>query len=125
VLGPGDTFYQWGAETGLYYYSHKPPPTGLFYYYAFQFPDSDFLKRRLVSQLNSSKPAIVIIPEGCVHFYPPEYKEVDRFTRKHYHLERTWDHWLFYYRRGYHGKGIAKGRDPFAPLPPLHKPGTH
>lgn len=29
ILAPGETFYEWGSETGLYFYSKRPPPTGV------------------------------------------------------------------------------------------------
>ena len=29
LLKPGETFYEWGFETGLYFYSQRRPPTGV------------------------------------------------------------------------------------------------
>jgi hypothetical protein len=29
LLMPGETFYEWGFETGLYFYSQRRPPTGV------------------------------------------------------------------------------------------------
>lgn len=29
LLAPGETFYEWGFETGLYFYSRRRPPTGV------------------------------------------------------------------------------------------------
>ena len=62
ILEPGETFYQWGAETGLYFASGKKPPSGVFYYYPLiQGPLMEKLADRTVKDLEREQPELVII----------------------------------------------------------------
>ena len=65
VLAPGETFYEWGAETGLYFYSQRRPPTGVFYNYPLRFgPLVRALSARTVRDLAAHPPELVLIPLG-------------------------------------------------------------
>ena len=63
VLAPGETFYEWGAETGLYFYSQRRPPTGVFYNYPLRFgPLVRPLSAHTVRDLAAHPPELVLIP---------------------------------------------------------------
>jgi hypothetical protein len=64
ILKPGETFYEWGAESGLYYYSRKSPPSGvLFYSHSYGWPYGAALANRLVKDLEKAQPELFLIPE--------------------------------------------------------------
>ena len=57
------TFYQWGGLVNMWYESKRPPPVGI---YSSVFltegnPIQDKLRSRLLSQLDSSRPALIIV----------------------------------------------------------------
>lgn len=73
LLGPGETFYEWGSETGLYFSSRRSPPTGLFYAHPFvdpfvkknpdPFRDSPFLRQldgRVLAELQRRPPELYV-----------------------------------------------------------------
>jgi hypothetical protein len=61
MLPPGETFYAWGNETGLYFYSHRRPPTGLFYAYPLVAgPVAGKLTRCVLDQLQERPPLMVV-----------------------------------------------------------------
>jgi hypothetical protein len=72
ILKPGETFYEWGAESGLYYYSHKSPPTGiLFYSFLTRGPESyrNAMYNRVVKDLEKSQPELFLISERMIPKY--------------------------------------------------------
>jgi len=63
LLKPDETFYEWGAETGLYYYSQRRPATGvIFYYPLIQGPLTEKLSQRVIADLERNKPELLILP---------------------------------------------------------------
>ena len=67
ILKPGETFYEWGAESGLYYYSRQSPPSGVvFYYHLYGWPYSAALINRVVKDLEKAQPELFLIPERLV-----------------------------------------------------------
>ena len=63
LLKPDETFYEWGAETGLYYYSQRRPATGvIFYYPLLQGPLTEKLSQRVIADLERNKPELLILP---------------------------------------------------------------
>jgi hypothetical protein len=65
LLAPGETFYEWGAETGLYFYSRRRPPTGVFYNLPLlRGPLSSTLSARVLRDLAANRPELVVIPVG-------------------------------------------------------------
>jgi hypothetical protein len=62
ILRPGETFYVWGAESGLYFYSRRRPPTGvIFCWHLYDFPYAPWLSNRVVRDLEKSQPELFII----------------------------------------------------------------
>ncbi len=62
VLTPGETFYEWGAETGLYFYTRRDPPTGVFFNYPLlQGPLVRTLSARVIRDLAVARPELVIV----------------------------------------------------------------
>jgi hypothetical protein len=66
LLPAGSTFYELGAESGLYFSSGRPPPSGVFYDYplSLESPIRDELARRVVADLMREPPARVVVRVG-------------------------------------------------------------
>ena len=63
-LGSGDTstFYEWGSETGLYYYTKKSPPSGvLFVAHLDSQVVGKYLTERSLDQIKTKKPDLFVI----------------------------------------------------------------
>jgi hypothetical protein len=65
-LPPGDTFYEVGAETGLYFSSRRSPPSGVLYDYPLltDTPLRARLTRRVLSDLERTRPALIVVRRG-------------------------------------------------------------
>jgi hypothetical protein len=68
LLAPDETFWEWGAETGLYFYSKRKPPSGVIYNYALKYLSdpalTERLDRRVISDLSAKPPELIV-------FYSP------------------------------------------------------
>jgi hypothetical protein len=61
TLKPGESFYEWGNDTGLYYYSNHRPVTGLFIVNPLLYPPiTARLSRKVLSDLKSQNPEIFV-----------------------------------------------------------------
>ena len=65
-LPAGDTFYEVGAETGLYFSSRRSPPSGVLYDYPLltDSPLRGRLTRRVLSDLERTRPALIVVRRG-------------------------------------------------------------
>jgi len=62
LLRPGETFYHWGSESGLYFYTGRKPPTGvLFIEPLLEGPCAQALSRRVLADLAHDPPELVVI----------------------------------------------------------------
>ncbi|MGH7345185.1 MAG: hypothetical protein ACREK4_09750, partial [Candidatus Rokuibacteriota bacterium] len=62
LLAPGETFYEFGSETGLYFESRQSPPSGAFYAYPLMAgPAAWPLTIRALTDLDRSSPTILVI----------------------------------------------------------------
>jgi len=62
LLAPGETFYEWGAETGLYFESRHSPPSGAFYVFPLvDGPAAVPLTVRAVADLNRRLPTMFVV----------------------------------------------------------------
>jgi CheY-like chemotaxis protein len=89
LLEPGETFYVWGAETGLYYASSHDLPTGILYNYPLlKGPCSLRLCGRALRELEQSRPCLVVTmrepPQACRGTHP-----MNRWWCYYYH---AWPH---------------------------------
>jgi hypothetical protein len=67
LLAPGETFYEWGAETGLYFRSHRSPPSGAFYVYPLLAgPAVGPLAARAVADLERRPPTMFVVNKGVM-----------------------------------------------------------
>lgn len=68
ILKRDETFYVWGDATGLYYYSQKSPPSGIFYVspVIFYEPHTERLTRRVIADLERSQPEMVVLSKRAV-----------------------------------------------------------
>lgn len=65
LLKPGETFYEWGHETGLYYYSRQSPPSGvIFCWHLYGWPYGSNLSNRVVKDLEKAQPELFLIREN-------------------------------------------------------------
>ncbi len=63
MLKPGETFYEWGNETGIYYYSLHFPSSGIFFSYPLlKGPMAGNMTRRVIQDLEKNKPELFILP---------------------------------------------------------------
>lgn len=64
ILRPDETFYEWGAESGLYFYSrHRPPAGVIFSWHLYGFPYAAQLSNRVVQDLDQAQPELFILNE--------------------------------------------------------------
>lgn len=71
LLEPGETFYQWGSETGLYFASKCSPPTGVFYNYPLcEGPLQEALTQRVLADLERNPPELLVLPSGRLEGHP-------------------------------------------------------
>lgn len=64
VLEPGETFYEYGPDTGLYFYSKRTPPTGIFLFYPLvEGPLVHKYSKRVIEDLKNKKPELLILPQ--------------------------------------------------------------
>jgi 4-amino-4-deoxy-L-arabinose transferase-like glycosyltransferase len=67
LLGPGETFYEWGAETGLYFESKHSPPSGAFYVFPLLAgPAAMPLASRAVADLDRHPPMMFVVNRGVL-----------------------------------------------------------
>lgn len=67
LLAPGETFYEWGAETGLYFVSRRSPPSGAFYVFPLLVgPAAQPLAVRTVADLERRPPALFVVNKGVM-----------------------------------------------------------
>ncbi len=66
LLAPPETFYLWGAQTGLYFSTRRHPPTGVFYNLPLLAgPLREQLSARVLRDLRVRRPELVLIPRGA------------------------------------------------------------
>ena len=62
LLEPGETFYEWGAETGLYFYALRSPPSGAFFNLPLlDGPAAQSLTDRVLQDLEKAQPELVVV----------------------------------------------------------------
>ncbi|BAP55027.1 hypothetical protein THII_0730 [Thioploca ingrica] len=62
LLQVDETFYEWGYQTGLYYYNQRHPPTGVFSSYALSSgPLAQKLSQRVIADLERHQPELFIL----------------------------------------------------------------
>jgi len=105
LLKPEESFYEWGMQTGLYYWSGHLPPTGAFYnYFLMTGPLAERLSRRVLTELDRDPPDLFI----AIHWMWPgaqryETHPVYQWARQHYRPFEWEAHrgsFIFYALRG-------------------------
>ncbi len=67
LLKTDETFYEWGAESNLYFYSQHHPPSGVFFvWHLYGFPYASSLSTRVVTDLEKTQPELFIIAEPWI-----------------------------------------------------------
>jgi len=62
LLAPGESFYEWGAETGLYFESRQSPPSGAFYVFPLvEGPAAAPLTSRVMADLDRRLPTMFVV----------------------------------------------------------------
>ncbi|MFP4579730.1 MAG: hypothetical protein ACLFQ6_03280 [Candidatus Sumerlaeia bacterium] len=71
LLLPGETFYEWGTEPGLYFYSKRRPPADIFYIDPLLFGHSiERSHARLIEDLEQTQPELIILLKDFVTWIP-------------------------------------------------------
>jgi hypothetical protein len=64
ILLPGETFYEFGNETGLYFVSRREPPTGVILaWHATEGPFAEENRKRLLSDLDKAPPELIVVDQ--------------------------------------------------------------
>ncbi len=105
LLLPSESFYEWGLQSGLYYWSGHRPPTGAFYgYFLMTGPLAQQLSERVLGELKQNPPELFM----AIHWVWPgaslyEFHPVYQWATRHYR-PFEWEHhrgsFLFFARRG-------------------------
>jgi hypothetical protein len=62
ILRPGETFFQWGGASSLYFYSHRDPPDGFINTgYLYMGPHLEAYREKALRDLTLAKPEIFIL----------------------------------------------------------------
>ena len=70
LLGPDETFYHWGTDSSLFFYSRRRPPTAVFYAAPYFIRLRDDWLESLFAQLDRSRPKLVVIDKYALHMAP-------------------------------------------------------
>jgi hypothetical protein len=86
LLPANETFYNWGWETGLYYYSQRHPPTGVLFYNVLQGgPMAYPLTQRVLRDLVAHPPKLIVsTPWALPQSQPPH--PITNWFLHHYDL---------------------------------------
>ena len=100
MVGPGETFLQWGNEPELYLYVPRPPPTGVLWAQYMQYgPLRVHLRTRALGQLSLSDPQLVVFSRD----QPPPAGALGQWFKERYEphpLLRRRAGFSFWVRRG-------------------------
>jgi 4-amino-4-deoxy-L-arabinose transferase-like glycosyltransferase len=100
LLSPGETFYEWGSETGLYFTSGRRPASGVvFARPALVGPVAAKLSQRLLRDLERSKPELIVIDEQLLKRVGPRHPVFVWFKENYRPFLRT-DEFLLLARNG-------------------------
>ena len=95
---PGDKIYEWGAETGIYYYSKKNAASGTFYIYPLLFGDENRVKfNTVLSDIVNSKPKLFILNKEYLF---PKFKNIFLYVQTHYELINNNNSYMIYRLKG-------------------------
>lgn len=84
VLQEDETFYQWGFEPELYFYSRKRPPTGVLHVRPLiRGPLQEKLTKRVLSELKSRPPALVVASKWTFRDVPSDHP-IARWIKNNY-----------------------------------------
>jgi 4-amino-4-deoxy-L-arabinose transferase-like glycosyltransferase len=120
ILKPGETFYEWGNETGLYFTTKSSPPSGLFYSFPFFTPPMGrALSEKVILDLEAHKPELFIfsrryMPDGWLGL------PLISWLREHYRLmpgSNPNGNFLLFMRKG--GELEKRASEGFQKIPPV------
>ncbi len=114
ILQPDETFYNWGNDSGLYFYSKRHPPTGVFYYHPLvKGPLQSPLSQKTLGDLERTQPELVVISKYMMQ--PDSGKSpIVPWILKHYlpwpENEDQGNYWLWIRKQGRMYKNIHTPR---------------
>jgi 4-amino-4-deoxy-L-arabinose transferase-like glycosyltransferase len=84
LLSPSETFYEWGAESGLYFTSGRRPPSGvIFAYPMLAGPLAAKLSQRLLCDLERNRPDLIVV-DGLALANTPRGNPVLKWFEENY-----------------------------------------
>src|SRR5205085_2622190 len=90
LLARGETFYEWGNESGLYFTTGRRPPSGIFF--AFPMlggPLKEKLSRRLIEDLRQSQPDLIVADVATMTLTEREHPVLNWFRENYQAFART------------------------------------
>ncbi|NQU41808.1 glycosyltransferase family 39 protein [bacterium] len=81
LLEEDETFYEFGAEISLYFYTNRPVPTRNFHFYPLVMPSrlNEMYDAQTVEDLEETKPELFIIPEEFSPWRPDGWVRVESY----------------------------------------------
>jgi hypothetical protein len=93
ILAPDDSFFEWGNESGLYFYSKKSPPSGVFLNAHLGYQEfTDRLLARMMASLTREPPDLFVVFANPV----PSTPNGDRFDMQPALFEWFHDRYRFF-----------------------------
>jgi hypothetical protein len=100
LLSPNETFYEWGAESGLYYTSGRQPPSGIMFADPMLTgPVAAKLSRRLIDDLDHAKPELLVVEWQMLKKTPRDHPALKWFD-EHYRSYSTANKFILLARKG-------------------------
>jgi 4-amino-4-deoxy-L-arabinose transferase-like glycosyltransferase len=100
LLSPSETFYEWGAESGLYFTSKRRPPSGIIFAYPMLAgPLAAKLSQRLIDDLERAKPDLIVV-DGQALAHTPRGHPVLNWFEENYRPPSKADMFLLLARKG-------------------------
>ena len=104
ILQKDENFYEWGNETGLYFYSKKNPPTGIFWlnHLLFPAPLRHELVERTLLQLCHDPPEVFIVCKDNIDMEMTRHPILVWFSTRYRPFPGDNNYFFIFMRKGGH-----------------------
>ena len=99
LLAPEETFYEWGFEPGLYFYSRRRPPSGVLCFWPLvEGPLISGLSARVLRELEHTQPELFLTCKSDLYAMPPH--PVLQWAKSRYRFLAARPPFFIYVRQG-------------------------